>query len=677
MKLRVSLIILVFLLFQGLTQTASSQQVKNTDILLKKAKVEYSSLRYVSAIKLLTEVLDKNPRNVSAQELIAISYRNIRNYDEALFWFGKLNKQASVKPEWVLNYAEVLANKQRYEESEQWYRKYQKLVPSDQRTAAFVKAGVVSNLSKDKGEWKLSYTNLNTQASEYSPIYYNGGLLFCSNRDKPALLKYVFGWDQTPYTDLYVLEYLEDVQENKFIPSDQTLQKPADNIEQPVAKVKLLEGKVNSRYHEGPSVLLPEGSLMFTRNNFFKGKTKNSQQGINKLKIYTASGTNWKTIKSFPYNSDEYSVGHPAISTDGNTLYFASDMPGSYGGTDLYYSKRSGPTRPWGKPINMGRKINTEGNELFPYFDKSGKLYFSSTGHPGLGGLDIFELSFKNTKPLSPINLGVPFNSSADDFGLIRSDDEKSGFISSNRNGNDDIYHFKRLINTVRLKGKVIDALTMLPLSQSQILLNGNNKTETLNVNAQGEFYKELPNEAEYDLSVKNSNYLGTNTSISTIGIEEDSTINVTLKLYKPEASQTYVINNCDSLKNVFAVQNIYYDLDKWQIREDSYPALERLAALFNKYPNLKILTASHTDSRATDQYNKTLSLRRGQSVKDYLIAKGIAENRIQIHYYGKTRLLNRCNDDIPCSEAEQQQNRRTEFEIILNGVNLNQVNCK
>ena len=255
MKLRVSLIILVFLLFQGLTQTASSQQVKNTDILLKKAKVEYSSLRYVSAIKLLTEVLDKNPRNVSAQELIAISYRNIRNYDEALFWFGKLNKQASVKPEWVLNYAEVLANKQRYEESEQWYRKYQKLVPSDQRTAAFVKAGVVSNLSKDKGEWKLSYTNLNTQASEYSPIYYNGGLLFCSNRDKPALLKYVFGWDQTPYTDLYVLEYLEDVQENKSNPSYPALQKPADNIEQPVAKVKLLEGKVNSRYHEGPSVL--------------------------------------------------------------------------------------------------------------------------------------------------------------------------------------------------------------------------------------------------------------------------------------------------------------------------------------------------------------------------------------------------------------------------------------
>ena len=169
---------------------------------------------------------------------------------------------------------------------------------------------------------------------------------------------------------------------------------------------------------------------------------------------------------------------------------------------------------------------------------------------------------------------------------------------------------------------------------------------------------------------------MGSSTSISTIGIEADSTINILLKLDKPEVFQKYVLKHCDSLKKVLAVNNIYYDLDKWDIREDSHSTLETLVNLMNTYPNVKIITSSHTDSRATNQYNKSLSFHRGQSVKDYLIAKGVDSSRIQIRYYGKSRLVNRCNEDAICTEEEQQLNRRTEFEIILNGVNLSQLDC-
>ena len=192
MQFRVLLVILFFTAFSQSSQSAYSNKIDD-DPLLKKAKSEYASFRFVSAIKILKVILEKDSKNVVAQELIAGSYRNIRDYDEALLWYSKLNKQPSVKPDWVLFYAEALANKEKYEESEQWYRKYQRLVPADQRTAAFVKAGVMSNLSLDKGEWKVSSTNINTPASEYSPIYYNGGLLFTSNRENRGLLKYIFG----------------------------------------------------------------------------------------------------------------------------------------------------------------------------------------------------------------------------------------------------------------------------------------------------------------------------------------------------------------------------------------------------------------------------------------------------------------------------------------------------
>ena len=703
MQIRITIVLLFFLTLGGLQTSLALSS--NDEALMKKAVADYERLNFLSAIKSLKVVLQKNPRNVLAQELIADSYRNVRNYTESLFWYSELVKQPSLKPEWVIRYAEALANKERYEESEKWYRKYQQLAPKDKRTSAFVKAAI-NKWSQESTEWKISPININTAASEYSPMYYNGGLMFTSNRPKPSLMSHVFGWDQTPFSDLYLVANLDDIFEidsnntsvkikskqfsNVFNDDDTEItsndshtlgvsiskQNDSISVQGYEAMAVLLKGNVNTRFHEGSSVLMPDGSLMFTRNNFFNGKVKKSQRGIIKLKLYTATGLNLNKIESFAYNSDEYSVGHPAISGDGNTLIFASDMPGSIGGTDLYYSMRLGPGRPWSKPINMGKKINTEGNELFPYLN-AGKLYFSSTGHPGFGGLDIFEIVLNNMKPIGvPHNLGVPFNSSVDDFGLIRSDDGDNGFFSSNRSGNDDIYKYKKSTYDIKLKGLVVDSKTGLPLSGSKILLKHGKAVDTLVTNTSGQFNGDLLKQMDYEIFGKKPGYFGNSMVLSTVGIENDSLFNIVIKLDKPDLSQQYVIKNCDSLKRIFTVKNVYYDLDKWDIRPDSHNALNELADLMKSYPAIKVITASHTDTRASDKYNKTLSLKRGLAAKTYLVTRGINAGRIRVEYYGKSRLVNKCTDGVPCSEEDQQLNRRTEFEVVLNGVNLNQLDC-
>ncbi len=683
-------------LFLSLTLLAAGAYSQGTEPILRKASIEYQALRYSAAIKELEEVMKKEPANEKAIEMLAGSNRHIKNYDEAVYWYGELVKLKHIKPEWALFYAEALRNKSRYEESEQWYRKYLSLKPADRRAASFSTANM--SAFSNTGDWKVDYININTGAAEYSPMLFKDGLLFISNRQPKS--RYTFHWDQTPYTDMYVIDHLEDIMATE--PPDSTDEAAAERVlakapgKEPVSLLSLfaskkpkqiddeegiveahpLRGKIKTTYHEGPAILLPEGSLMFTRNNYNNKIAQKSTSGINKLKIYTATGEYWDKITSFPYNNNEYSTGHPAISADGRILVFASDMPRGFGGTDLYYCVRTGEGKQWGRPVNLGPKVNTEGEEQFPFLDKKGKLYFASTGHAGLGGLDIFEVVLKDMKAVAqPKNLGADVNSPFDDFGLIWGEDGKTGFFSSNRFGNDDIFQFKRIAYTVALKGVVIDSRTNRPITGSKVLLRHNGITDTLKTNAKGEFAKPLLKETDYEVSGRMPLYIGTDSFVSTAGITTDSTLNLVLKLEKPLASQQLVMDNCEALKREYATQPIYFDLDKSFIRQDSRNAMEALVDLMTRHPDINVITASHTDSRASEGYNRALSLRRGESAKAYLVSKGISASRIDVKYYGKSRLIT-CPEGVICSEAEQEKNRRTEFEVILNGVNLNQLNC-
>jgi outer membrane protein OmpA-like peptidoglycan-associated protein/tetratricopeptide (TPR) repeat protein len=691
-----------------ITFNSGYAQTKKSKTELSNATLDFKTLRYASAVQKLNKIIARDSSNITVQEMLAYSYKMLQNYDEALKWYEKLTQQKSLKPEWALFYAEALANNQKYERSEGWYRKYVTMMPADKRAAALAVANQ-SSFSKNTGNWKISFTNLNTISSDYSPAYYKEGLIFSSNRKKESLTKHVFQWDNSPFTNLYAVDKLSDIKEinrdslmniarktsdSKYKFNDDDTAPTSndtknlgtfntaiqrDSLQESLkskTKIHLLKGSINTKYHEGTAAAFPDGSIIFTRNNYFKGHAQQGTDGINKLKLYTATGDKLSHVIEFPFNSNDYSTGHPTLNADGTLLIFASDMPGGFGGTDLYYCVRSGNGQ-WTRPINLGKKINTEGNEMFPQLDKDGILYFASTGLPGLGGLDIFQVQLKEMKPIEPPkNLGVPINSAKDDFGLIKSQDGKSGFFSSNRNGNDDIYQVKRAFQLMILEGQITDAKTHIPLAGSRLLMRHIDGIDTIKTNLRGEFRREMPRETDFATTAQKPGYVNKIGFLSSSGITKDSVIRMNITLNKTENVQQYVLNHCDSLKKVFAIKNIFYDLDRSEIRFDARPALDELVLLMRKYPEITVISSSHCDSRASEEYNRQLSLRRGESAKNYLIAKGIKPSRLNVEYYGKTRLINRCFDGIPCSEADQQLNRRTEFDIIINGINITQQSC-
>lgn len=683
-------------------------QETNSQQLLIGARKNFEALEYTSAIVKLQKLLSKDSMNVEAQEMLATSYRKTRNYPGALKSYSWLISRKNIKNEWALYYAESLANNEQYEQSEKWYRRFLALSPGDRRAAAFTSTNL-KNLVKNSANWSIGFLNINSQAAEYSPTFYKQGLLFSSNRQSSTLTKHIFRWDNTPFTQLYYVPEIKSIKvinpdsfiNSKNSPHSQKIKYNDDDTEQTSNDsrilsayrssierdtlgllegqekfVKKLGGRLENKYHNASAAVFPDGAIIYTRNNYNNGRTAKSADGIVKLKLFTVYGPNLNLVREFPYNGDDFSTGHPAISADGNILVFSSDRPGGFGGTDLYYCVRSGQGD-WTKPINLGKEINTEGNEMFPYLDKSGNLYFSSTGLAGFGGLDLFYVELKDMKPSNkPVNMGNGINSPTDDFGLIITPDDKIGYFSSNRRGNDDIYQFKRSSYKITLQGIVTDARTRIPLAGSRLLMRHLDGIDTIRTDNKGRYKRDLPLETDYEVTAQKLSYVNGIHFASSVGIQKDSVINLNIQLDKTENAQQYILNHCDSLKKVYAVKNIYYDLDRSEIRGDAKPALEELATLMRKYPDIRVITSSHCDSRASEQYNRSLSLRRGESAKAFLIARGIRADRIRVEYYGKTRLVNRCYDGINCSEEDQQLNRRTEFDVILQGVNITQQNC-
>ncbi len=680
-----------------------AQQTKNT-ALIKRADKEYNSLRYVSTIALLKEALKKDTLQTSSIEMLANSYKKIKDYDQAAQWYLKLNSVKDFKPEWALKYAEVLANQKKYSESEKYYQKYLSLVANETRATNFAKAyQPITGLAKDQGLYKVNYLDLNTVDSDYSPAFYNDGLIFSSNRNRYEVTKNIFGWDETPFSDLYFVNKLNDI---KAVNTDSLLNeirkdsvrlkklyKVNDDDTRPTSNdtkvlgnvsmrfkldtlgqlfalnktVKLLEGEINTKYHEGSAVVLIDGSIIFTRNNMFNGRAGKSKEGINKLKLFTATGDDWKTITSFPYNSNEYSVGHPAVNKNGTLLIFSSDMPGGFGGVDLYSSKRSSITAAWEKPINMGGLINTEGDEMFPTIFNDQTLYFASTGHAGIGGLDLFQIILNEDRVTgNVVNLGAPINSSVDDFGLIKAEDGKYGYFTSNRRGNDDIYSFillppKPVIKpfvieqpVFSLEGRVLNKDSNQPIPLTTVLLKIPNGTSAKFItNDKGEFNFKLAPQSDYALAGEKTGYMKANGgNLTTNG------------LTKSEVLRRDLYMNQIVIGKAIKIDNIFYDFDKFNIRPDAATELDKLIIVLKENPTIWIELGSHTDSRGNDLYNQKLSQNRANAAVAYIIAKGIDKERITAKGYGETMLVNNCANGINCSVEAHQLNRRTEFKI-------------
>jgi outer membrane protein OmpA-like peptidoglycan-associated protein len=420
-----------------------------------------------------------------------------------------------------------------------------------------------------------------------------------------------------------------------------------------------LKGDVNGKFHDGPAAFSNDSVMYFTRDNYMGKKEQKDNNKVVDLKIYQSTNRNnvWTSVQEVPFNSKDYSTGHPTLSKDGNTMYFVSDMPGGLGGTDIWMTKKVDGK--WGAPVNMGPNINTFFDEMFPTLVGDTMLYFSSLGHINIGGLDIFTSVLRNGVWSEAENMGYPINTSADDFGISINDSTGGGLFSSDRANSmeDNIYSFKRNDLHFNLTGTVVEKQTQRPITGASIDLI--NKTTGEKVNnavtmADGIFTFKLDQNTDYKVVASKDGYYSQSREVSTVGKKVSEDMNIDMKM----EMERIIINK------PIAIENIYYDFDKWDIRSDASAGLDKLVGIMNANPTIMIELSSHTDSRGKDDYNKTLSEKRAQAAVNYIIAHGIAKERLTARGYGESRLVNHCANNVKCTEGEHQQNRRTEFKV-------------
>jgi outer membrane protein OmpA-like peptidoglycan-associated protein len=576
-----------------------------------------------------------------------------------------------------LYYAQALQYTGDLDQAKVQYQKYRDLAVGDAR--ADLNIAAIDNRDDyfiDSSLYHVNEVPTNSPEADFAPSFYRNGFVFASARERPALIQKKFKWNQKPYLDLYYAEKVDST-----------------GYSTPIGLGK----KVNSKFHEGPVTTYADGRRMiFTRNNFLQGAGK-SEDGVIKLKLYSAEiseDDQWTNIKELPFNSDEYSVGHPTITKDGKTLYFASDMPGGYGGTDIWVSNFD---TAWSEPVNLGEHINSEGNEMFPFIHVDNLLYFASNGYGGLGGLDIYK-TWVDAGESGVINMGFPVNTSKDDFALVLDPEGERGYFRSNRDGgtgDDDIYSL--ILNRIIVDAYLVDKQTGEPIMDGTLFALDRSTDRPLPVLKQDNHiqYDALPNR-EYAIKGSMEGYHD-NTVILPIGRmtgEKRITVKVELERISPVdllvienisgKRQNFILGDSISLfdgseeelqaslasrhipvDQVIRISNIYFDLDKSFIREDATIQLDRMVTVLKKYPHMNLAMDSHADSRASDNYNDALSNRRVKSTTQYLIDQGIQPDRLTQYYFGERNLVNDCGNDALCTEAQHQFNRRTEFEII------------
>lgn len=571
---------------------------------------------------------------------IADSYLLLREPSNAIPYLQEVVQQENVPSEYYFQYAQALRAVENYDESTIWMEKYNSSNGDNRAEKYLKKSNFVTQVFNAKQQYKIKSVGFNTKYSDFGAIEHNDEIYFVSSRDEGVSTKRLYSWNMQPFLDVYQTS------------------KEATNVDH---KSKL-KGDVNTQYHDGPVTISRDGNTMyFVRNNYLDGKGKD-EEGIVNLKIYRASLVNdqWKNITELPFNSDLYSTAHPSLSRDGKKLYFASDMPGGKGGYDIYVVdvNKDGSV---GTPQNLGDVINTPGNEVFPFVNNEDNMFFSSDGHVGLGMLDVFaSIKDKEGNFMDVVNIGVPANSSKDDFAFFLNEDGITGYISSNRSGgmgDDDIYAFTRT-PLLMLKGTVTDAINNRPIPNAKIQLMESGKEIA---------YVVTDDKGYYEINIdRNTDYHIVGSQDKYVSDSKDFTSR-NLKPTTEEIIVDLVLSPVEDVVKLAELDNIYFDFDKHNIRPDAAAELDKIVNLMNNiYPEMVIRIESHTDARGSLSYNDRLSIDRANSTYEYLISKGISKDRItSVEGFGKRRLTNGCDGSHPCEEQAHQLNRRTEFIVV------------
>ena len=620
---------------------------------LIKADEKYDKYAYIDAVAVYEKVAEKGYKDEKMFQRLGNAYYFNAELTKAVKWYDQLFAiNSEQEPEYFYRYAQCLKANGNYEKADGILDQFNKKVSTDRRGILFENnKNYLEVIKANSNRFEIADAGINSVLSDYGSTIFNDKLVFASARDTGGVAKKTFKWTNGSFTNLYSAVLMPDGS---------------------VGKPERFQKNINSKFNESTPVFTQDGKTMyFTRNNFLDGKRRSDEKRVTLLKLYKATLVDgkWQNITELPFNSDQFSVAHPALSTDGKTLYFASDMPGAFGQSDLFkVSINEDGT--FGKPENLGSEINTEGRETFPYISGDNELFFASDGRPGLGGLDIFvskinsDLNFEEVQ-----NVGEPINTKQDDFAFIINSETRNGFFSSNRengHGFDDIYRFKeikKLICKQELTGIVSDLGTGEILAGSKVVLfdeQFKSIAEVLSDSKGSYTFSDVNCGKKYYVRASKVDYETKEVPITINKLSGNTSLPIQLeKRIKPIAVGT-------DLAKVLEIPIIYFDLDKATIKKESAFQLEKIVEILNQYPDLKLDIRSHTDSRQTAKYNEILSDKRAKSTIKWLVEKGIDPSRLTGKGYGETQLVNQCADGVKCSEEEHQLNRRSEF-IITN----------
>jgi len=629
--------IFIITLLSSAILTAQSNETKRADKHFNKYEFVEAATDY---LKLVTD--GKADTYVYSQ--LAESYFNVFNTIEAEKWYAKALETSS-EPEMVYNYSQMLKANGKYEESNTQLDLFASMRPADHRATAFRENPNYLPKILEKGKrFNVQNLAINSEVSDFGGTLKNGKLYITSARNSN---RKTYGWNEEPFLDIYTA----------YVNDDGEFQTPS-----------IIEQNINTKYHEGTVSFSPDGNTMyFSRESFYEkvyerdSITKYKISVLNLYKSINQEGQ-WSEAEALSLNGDSYSVKNPSVSADGKTLYFASDKTGGYGNFDIY-SAPIDENGSVGDATNLGQKLNTEGQEMFPFISANNTLYFSSNGHLGLGGLDVFFAKIVDGK-VGPIrNVGIPVNGNADDFAFSINEETEEGFVSSNREGgvgSDDIYSIKKIQPIC----DVLVSVTVKDRKTGLILVGAAVSIQDADGNIFGTKTSNTEGVVEYIIECN------IDTKLVGSKIDYESGFTLVAGTSEEEVSADLLLTPIDEiiLANKVILNPIYFDFDKSNINAQAAFELDKLVQLMNKYKSIVLSAESHTDSRGSASYNLSLSERRAMTTAQYVISKGIDASRITGEGKGETMPSVDCGGR--CTEEEHQLNRRSEFLILAGNPN-------
>jgi outer membrane protein OmpA-like peptidoglycan-associated protein len=618
--------------------------------ILNKAEKSFKKESYISAMTIYEHLAEKGMGSEQIYERLGDANYFNANYVKAEQWYSKRYELKGTFPEeFLYRYGQSLKSAGKDKQAQEILAQYAQENPRQLRSKNQTQHVAQQSIKKGSDVFTVQNININTKYSDYSSAVKGDTLLFASARPR-AVGNQIYARTGQPFTNLY---YSVKQQDGNYSKPD-------------------LYSKTNfSIFHEASPVFTKDGTTMYyTQNEVKENHQKRAVNGLYKIYKSVKQNGKWKSLGVQDiFARDSARVAHPALSPDEKTLYFASDARGTFGQSDLF-KVTINEDGSYTAPENLGNTINSEGRESYPFVTQDNILLFASDGHPGQGGFDIFALDLSQKEAL-PVHLSAPLNSPFDDFGLNWDRITNNGVFTSNRpegQGDDDLYVFTNVNPffefdyNARIIGKVLDKATNNPIPNAIVVLYNNSGKELARTTANetGDFvFEKVLSNATYRTQASKTTYTNNETAPA-------------LALYEREVSTTIVLDQDQykieqglDLAKALALRPIYFDLDKWNIRKDARVELEKIVAVLQENPSIKIEIGSHTDSRQSKQYNQQLSQRRAQSTLNYLVNRGIAKNRLTAKGYGESQLVNVCADGVRCSEVQHQENRRSTFIIV------------